>query len=154
MPPGRPHRGNHSVHQLYVHLVFVVKWRDSRLSADEEHKYFAIFDGICRDERLNCQLLSMGTDDNHVHLLVRFVPTLSISELVKFLKGGFSYQLNKQSRDDADGDASKSRKPFAWSSGYFVKSVGQSTMGQTAGYIAGQGRKKQADLGGSENKAA
>ena len=148
MPPGRLRRGNHNVHQLYVHFVFVTKYRQQTLHRAKEQIYFEIFDGICRDKLHECQLLSMGTDGDHVHLLVRYPPNLSISEIVKALKGGFSYEWNiKHAEDDKRGGKLK----FYWSAGYFVKSVGQTTMGESAGYINRQGNDKK---GNDQQQAA
>jgi putative transposase len=139
MPPGRLRRGNHNVHQLYVHFVFVTKYRQKTLHEKKEGIYFDIFEGICRDKLHECQLLSMGTDGDHVHLLVRYPPVLAISDIVKALKGGFSHKWNT---DHAEKGAYGKTQKFYWSAGYFVKSVGQSTMGVAAGYIDKQGNAK------------
>ncbi len=105
------------------------------LFASNEDRYFKIFDEICRDEQLGAQLITLGTDENHVHLLVRFPPTVTIAKLAQHLKGGFSRRWNKLHPS--------SHRKFEWGVGYFVKTVGQSTAGETAGYIDRQGMKKR-----------
>ena len=137
MPRSRAHRGAHTIHQLFVHLVFVPKNRRKFFLDVDEDYCFRIFDDICRDERLKCQLITMGTDDDHVHLLLRFPPKVALSELVRHLKGDFSYRWNRERADTG-------YKKFEWGVGYFVKTVGQSTAADTAKYINEQGHKKLA----------
>lgn len=136
MPRSRAHRGAHTIHQLFVHLVFVPKNRRKFFKDVDEDYCFRIFDDICRDERLKSQLITMGADDDHVHLLVRFPPKVALSDLVRRLKGDFSYRWNKERPETG-------YEQFEWGVGYFVKTVGQSTAAEAASYIDEQGNAER-----------
>jgi REP element-mobilizing transposase RayT len=133
---------------------FLLRSFDRSVCQINMKKYFEIFDGICRDERLDCQLLSLGSDLNHIHLVVRFPPALAISKLVQFLKGRYSHEWNTLYANGTsvavngqanDGSTKPKTYRFSWSSGYFVKTIGQSTMGETAGNIGKQGFNNNSD---------
>ena len=71
-----------------------------------------------------------GMEKDHVHLVIRYPPKVSISQLVKHLKG----------RSSQTGLPGASKKGSAlWSSGYFAKSVSDQAMDETAGYARNQG---------------
>src|SRR5665647_401086 len=78
-------RGSHSVHELHVHLVWSTKYRYSVLQGDVQLR--------CRDLiRQNCdsmdiRILKGVVSKDHVHLHLSYPPKLSISEIVKRLKG-------------------------------------------------------------------
>lgn len=130
-----PNRSASSVHQLYVHLMFVTKYRRRRLPQDtpttddptgclttrrpellvELEKSFAETCG-----ELNARLIAARADDDtgdHVHLIVGYPPTLSIATLVNRLKGRSSHMLNR--RSDSGGWPGRA----FWTPSYFAKSV-------------------------------
>ncbi len=156
MIAGRPTRGHHSVHQLYCHLVLVTQHRLERFSKSENERYFEIFNEICRDQRIRAELIALGSDKNHVHLLVRHPPTIAISTLVQFLKGRFSYVVNEGRRSNPRntlGEAitmmpeegwrleGSAGAPFRWSKTYFAKTVGQASLRETSVYIKDQNKE-------------
>ena len=78
-------KGSHSIHQLHVHLVWSTKYR-----------YDVLRGGIqvrCRDlirqtsDTLDIQILKGVVSKDHVHLHLSYAPKLSISEILKRLKG-------------------------------------------------------------------
>lgn len=132
-----PNRSASSVHQLYVHLVFITKFRrkhvfpkDAPLSSDDPSGPLSTrrpdllvaleqtFAETCGE--LKAQLIAARADDDtgdHVHLIVGYPPTLSIATLVNRLKGRSSYMLNR--RGDSKGSPGR---PF-WTPSYFAKSI-------------------------------
>ncbi len=78
-------RGVHSVHQLQIHLVWSTKYRYKLLHGDIQV--------CCRDlirqtcDMLDVQILKGVVSNDHIHLHLSYPPKLSVSELVKRLKG-------------------------------------------------------------------
>ena len=83
MKPSRS--GSHSVYQLQVHLVWSTKYRYQVLTGEVQLR--------CRDlprqtcNALDVQILKGVVSKDHVHLHVSYPPVLSISDLVRRLKG-------------------------------------------------------------------
>ena len=90
------HRFNSSrgaVFLLYTHLVFVTKYRKSIFTRDHLVEMKAIFYSICKE--LGACSEEFNGEENHVHLLVRYPPKISISLLVGRLKGASSKALKE-----------------------------------------------------------
>ena len=132
-------RGASTVHQMYVHLVFVIKKRQKLVSPAMETAMRGIFDKVCID--LECKMLSMKSDEDHVHVLVNFPPKVAIAELVNRMKGVSSYAINRLSAEDGGRAMPNGGEPL-WTASYFVKTVASTTFEVTERYIAGQGAKK------------
>ncbi len=66
---------SHNVTVLMYHLVFPAKYRRAVFDETVEHK----LRDICLDieKRYEVKFLEIGTDENHVHLLVQSVPIYS-----------------------------------------------------------------------------
>lgn len=139
MQPTYPTRSTRSVHQLYVHLIFVVKYRtEKRIDGTIEEKLNEVFTAEC--EKLKCTMFAMKSDGDHVHALVRFPPTVPISTLVNRMKGVSSYKINEAARTSAEETGGRKPASF-WSPSYFVKTIGSKTIDITSEYIDGQGNK-------------
>lgn len=108
----------HSVFELHVPLVFVSKYRRKVFDLDAHQKLRALFDRSCRE--LQAELLEMDGERDHVHLLLRYPPSVSISDLLRHLKGASS-RLLRQSRPDL---AKRFWKGVLWSPSYFASSCG------------------------------
>lgn len=150
--------GAHSVHQLYAHLVFVTYNRYGSITKARKDALERLFRDICAKK--GAELIMFNSDDatkkkpgdDHVHLLVRYPPSLSISQLVQHLKGESSFRLFRdemaQKEKHAAGENNQESKPlsassvmrFRWSKYYFAKSVGHTSGEQTGGYIKKQGK--------------
>ena len=78
-------KGSHSIHQLHVHLVWSTKYRYEVLRGDIQIR--------CRDlirqtsDTLDIQILKGVVSKDHVHLHLSYPPKLSISDILKRLKG-------------------------------------------------------------------
>jgi putative transposase len=78
-------KGSHSVHQLHVHIVWSTKYRYEVLRGDIQVRCRDLVRQTC--DTLDVQILKGVVSKDHIHLHVSFPPKLSISELVKRLKG-------------------------------------------------------------------
>ena len=78
-------RGSHSVHELHVHLVWSTKYRYSVLQGDVQLRCRDLIRQNC--DSLDIRILKGVVSKDHVHLHLSYPPKLSISEIVKRLKG-------------------------------------------------------------------
>ena len=76
-----------AVFLLYSHMVFVTKYRKSLFTKDHLVEMKAIFDSVCKG--LGACLEEFDGEEDHVHLLVRYLPSLSISSAYGKVKRSF-----------------------------------------------------------------
>ena len=80
--------------------------------------------------------------EDHVHLFIEFHPTIPLSKVVQYLKGGSSYRLFKLHPE--------LRKRYwdgnLWSSGKFFRSVGNVTADTIKHYIKESQGKPKAEI--------
>jgi REP-associated tyrosine transposase len=128
-------RGRGAVTSLHVHLVFVTKYRRSVLS-DRVHRILRQdFEKVCamRDTRL----IEVNGEEDHVHLLVQYAPTLQMSRLVNRLKGSSSRHLRAEKFWEV---TSRLWGGHLWSPSYFAASCGGPPIAIVRQYIENQRR--------------
>lgn len=123
-------RGRHSISRLVVHLVFVVKYRRAVLAAEHLERMEAVCLGVA--EKMGFQLLEFNGEADHVHLLVEYPPTLSVSSLVNHLKGVSSRMLRKEFPELA------ARGAHLWTPSYFAASAGGAPIERLREYVESQ----------------
>lgn len=87
-------RSSHTVSWLSVHLVWVTKYRYHVLKGDVQVRCRDLLIQICNSE--NVKILKGVVSKDHVHMHIEYPPSLSISNLVKRLKGRTSIMLQKE----------------------------------------------------------
>jgi REP element-mobilizing transposase RayT len=80
-------------------------------------------------EELGAEPVAVGGTDDHVHVLVRLPATLSLSELMRRIKGASAHLATHQL---APGEF------FKWQGGYGAFSVSPRHLGRVRDYIARQ----------------
>jgi len=85
---------SHSVSHLSAHLVWVTKYRYHVLKGDIQIRCQELLIQICNTE--NVRILKGVVSKDHVHLHIEYPPSLSISVLVKKLKGRTSHHLQQE----------------------------------------------------------
>lgn len=80
--------------QLYLHLIWATWDRLPLLSPAIETRVYAAITAKCRE--LKCVPLAVGGVEDHVHLLVKFPPTVEIARLVKEIKGSSSHLITHE----------------------------------------------------------
>jgi putative transposase len=113
--------------QNFYHTVFSTKQRAGLITPDLETRLYPFIGGIVRD--LRCTLLAINGMPDHVHLLVRYRPDLSHSELLRQVKGRSSKWIN---------EALSQFGHFAWQEGYGGFTVSKSALPQVREYITAQ----------------
>jgi putative transposase len=76
---------------LHAHLVLVTKFRRTLLTGDMLTFCEHTMRTVCAE--LDVELVEFNGEADHVHLLVRYPPTLAISLLVQRLKGRTAYAV-------------------------------------------------------------
>ena len=95
----------------------------------------SIFSSIADNSDFEIEV--METDVNHIHFLIRYIPRLSVSQLVRRLKQESTRQLWQL-------HSASLRKEYwyqqlFWSDGYFVCSIGEASPDTIREYILNQG---------------
>ena len=85
------------VFNIHIHLVFITKYRKCLFEKYHLESMKKIFQKVCVD--FESKLVEVEGERDHVHLLVNYPPTISVSKLVNSLKGVSSRLLRKQFAD-------------------------------------------------------
>jgi putative transposase len=133
--------GSHSVSRLSAHLVWVTKYRYHVLKGDVQIRCRDLVVQICNAE--NVQILKGVVSKDHVHLHVEYPPSLSMSDLVKKLKGRTSRLL--QQEFPSLGKQYWGR--HFWAVGYGVWSTGNITDEMVQEYLEHHRDKPNAQTG-------
>lgn len=128
-------RGRSTVWNLHVHLVFVTKYRRGALTAPILETCKEAMEQVCAD--FGAQLVEFGGEDDHVHLLVHYPPTVQVSKLVNSLKGVSSRLIR---RDHWDHVSKFLWKDALWSPSYFAASAGGAPLSVVREYVLNQKR--------------
>jgi len=78
-------KGSHSIHQLHVHLIWSTKYRYGVLRGDIQIRCRDLIRQTC--DSLDIEILKGVVSKDHVHLHLSYPPKLSISDILKRLKG-------------------------------------------------------------------
>ena len=117
----RQRRGSHTTTRLTVHIEWVTKYRYKVLKGDVQKRVRELIRQDCAT--LELEILKGVVSKDHIHLHIEYAPKLSISEIVKQLKGRSSRLLQK------DYPSLKKRYwgQHHWATGYGAWSSGNIT---------------------------
>ena len=87
-------KSSHTISWLSVHIVWVTKYRYHVLKGDVQVRCRDLLVQICNSE--NVKILKGVVSKDHVHMHIEYPPSISISNLVKRLKGRTSIMLQKE----------------------------------------------------------
>jgi|TARA_B100000949_G_C14060685_1_gene357581 putative transposase len=90
----RYRKGSHSTHDLKVHLVWCTKYRHKALQQDVACRIRDLLRQIC--EANDIQIVKGHVSKDHIHLYVSYPPKLSVSEMIKRLKGRSSKMIQAE----------------------------------------------------------
>lgn len=126
---------NRHKYYLKCHLIFVCKYR-KQLITDEVREYILnAFKNIEKSSDFGIEI--METDKDHIHMLVRYPPNISVSSIVRRLKQCNTLSLWKQFSVMLAKQFWKEHT--FWSDGYFVCSIGEANPDTIRKYIENQG---------------
>lgn len=110
--------GAHTKHRLMYHLVWIPKYRKRLLEGLLKTRLEALFQECA--EINGWQIEELNLQPDHVHMLIRIKPSISVAKVVQFLKGGSSKIVRKEFPELKKflwGDS-------FWSDGYFAETCG------------------------------
>ena len=125
-------RKRHSVSKLVVHLVFTTKYRRKLFTGVMIEQLREAFESAC--VKLECELIEMDGEQDHVHLLISYPPKLSISVMVNNLKAVSSRMLRLQNTHLTR----QSKSSALWSRSYFACTAGGATIETLKAYVESQ----------------
>lgn len=111
---------NRSKHYLKCHLILVTKYRRNILVGQLNDDLKSIFQSIADNSDFEIEVFE--SDINHIHFLIRFIPRLSISQLVRRLKQESTRQLWLLHHTTLR--QYYWYRKILWSDGFFVCSIG------------------------------
>ena len=86
--------GSHCVFNLKAHLIFVVAYRRKVISSTILERLKELFSEVCRRDRV--RLMECSGEEDHVHLLISYPPTICQSNLVRKLKTISSLKIRQE----------------------------------------------------------
>ena len=128
----------HSCYYLKFHLVVVTKFRKPLFENENlKQRLIEIATKIIESD-WNCNIDSINTDSDHVHITFSSTPQTQLSKLVNNFKTVTSRLIRKEF---ADYLSKYYWKPYFWSDSYFIGTVSEVTEDIVKKYIANQGEK-------------
>ena len=129
--------GRTCVYNINYHIIWGTKYRRKWMTAGLEDEIKQILHDIARENGFSIEHIEIGLDD-HIHLLVAAPPKLSVTVIVKCLKGTSSFRLFRLKKvywNTSDR--------HIWSPSYFVESIGTTNADAVAKYIDDQRLKEK-----------
>ena len=111
--------------QLYVHLVWATWDRAPLITPDIRDRIYDVMQH--QASHLGGQMIAIGGIEDHVHVLLRYRPTLAISDLVGRMKGASSHMVTQIMG-----------RPFKWQGTYGAFSVSKSALSRAREYVLNQ----------------
>jgi putative transposase len=121
--------GRTCVFALHAHLVFVTKYRRQVLTKAMLDAMRPVLAKVCAD--FDADLVAFDGEDDHVHLLIEYPPTVQLSKLVNSLKGVSSRRLRQQFHV-------RTHREHLWSPSYFAASCGGAPLSIIRAYVEQQ----------------
>ena len=113
--------------QIYIHLVFAVKYRDAVIDKSWRQELFQYMIGLMENRKH--KVYAIGGMSDHIHILVSLSPKQAISELVLEIKRASSLWIKEKQFV---------RCQFAWQEGFGAFSYGKSQVDHVVKYIQNQ----------------
>ena len=126
---------NHCKFYLKAHVIFATKYRRTILVGNVGLQTKNIMFDISNES--DFEIEDMEIDKNHIHLLISYSPSYSISQIVNRLKSLSTNRIWK-SHENILRKYYWYRNLF-WSDGYFVCSIGEANPNTIKQYILTQG---------------
>jgi putative transposase len=113
--------------QLYLHGVWATWDRLPLIMPEVEPQLYAVLADKCKE--LGCEPLAIGGINDHVHVLIRFSPTITIARLIGQVKGSSSHAMTH---------AILPGTFFQWQGAYGAFTISKRSAPQVRAYILNQ----------------
>ncbi|OIP32877.1 MAG: IS200/IS605 family transposase [Deltaproteobacteria bacterium CG12_big_fil_rev_8_21_14_0_65_43_10] len=128
-------KSSHTVYDIKYHIVWITKYRKPILRADIAQRVRDLIREICKANDVD--IIKGHISRDHVHIFVSAPPHISVSQLVKSIKGKTSRKMMMEYKR-------LSREFWGrhmWARGYFVATSGNVTDEVIIKYIEQQGQE-------------
>lgn len=129
-------KGRGYVYSLQYHIVWCVKYRHKVLLGKIDSRLKEMISQIAKDNDFS--IVSMESDQDHIHLLISCKPQHYIPSILKALKGNTARFLFKEFPE-------LKKKLWGgnlWNPSYFINTVGDTNEEQVKAYIESQKVKR------------
>jgi len=113
--------------QIHIHAIIAVQNRQSLIRNDWRNELYKYITGIVQNH--NHKMLQINGMPDHVHILLGFRPTQSLSDLMKIIKQDSTKWINHNSFMNGR---------FSWQEGYGAFSHSRAQVTQVVKYIQNQ----------------
>ena len=128
-------KSSHTVYDLKYHIVWITKYRKQIMRGEIAERLRDLIREICKSK--DVEIIKGHISRDHVHIFVSVPPHISVSQLVKSIKGKSSRKLMMEYK--------RLSKAFwgrhMWARGYFVASSGNVTDEVIIKYIEEHGKE-------------
>ena len=130
-------RASHCVYDCRYHIVWITKYRRKVLNEAMQKRLKVLLRGICKE--MYIKILTIGMEEDHVHMYVAVPLVQPIPYVMKKLKGRTSKILRKE----FEGYLKEYYwEKVLWAVGYFVATVGEVTHEVVKKYVEDQGTQE------------
>lgn len=133
--------GRTSVFNLNYHIIWGTKYRNKVLKGKVETDLKKLLNEIANEYGFAIAHIEIGLDD-HIHLLVNAPPKLSVTNVVRWLKGISARKLFQLHPELKNYYWKPERERLLWSPSYFVESISTTNQDAVAKYIDDQREKE------------
>ena len=125
----------HSVYNITLHLVLVVKYRRNVINNLISNRIQDIFEYIGLTH--NVDIIEWNHDKDHIHTIISISPSTNLNKYINATKSASSRLIKKE----FPNIKSKLFQDIFWTKGFYVNSTGSTDMNIVSDYILEQGDK-------------
>ena len=126
----------HSVYNITIHLVLVVKYRRNVIDDVISERIKDIFESIGSTHDVD--ILEWNHDTDHVHTILSISPSTNLNKYINAAKAASSRLIKKE----FPSIKLKLYKNVFWTRGFYVDSTGSTQTDVMNNYILNQGEKQ------------
>ena len=130
-------KSSHTTYDLKYHRVWITKYRKPVLSSEMAKRARELISEICRAQDM--EIIKGHISRDHVHIFLSVPPHVSISRLMKSIKGKSSRKMLSEFKPLSRAFWGR----HIWARGYFAASSGNVTDEVIMQYIEPQGKEPQ-----------
>lgn len=130
-------KSSHAVYDIKYHLVWITKYRKPALRGEIAERIRDLILEICKAN--DVEILKGHVSREHVHIFVSVPPHMSVSELMKSIKGKTSRKMLMEYKTLSKAFWGR----HLWARGYFAASSGNVTDEVIMKYIEEQGKEPE-----------
>ena len=113
--------------QIYIQVIFAVKFRQSLIQSHWEEELYKYITGIVQNKEQ--KMIAINGVSNHIHFLIGMKPDCCLSDLVREIK---------KSSNSFIKEKNLTKHNFQWQEGFGAFSYGHSQLSDVVKYIENQ----------------